>query len=95
VNLLEYEKIEVLKMLDAETISALLKIYDLTYQQLALQLRCTRANVHYLLKNGNMKDYQKAIILDIFTDLGMETAELMLVHQMTSKAKKRKWKISE
>ncbi|WP_413299712.1 hypothetical protein AA0X95_16600 [Bacillus sp. 1P10SD] len=87
---MKYEKHEVLKMLDSDTISALLKIYGLTYQHLALPLRCTRQNVLYLLKSGNMKDYQKAIILDIFTSYGMETAELMLIHQMTSKAKKLK-----
>jgi hypothetical protein len=88
VNSLQYEKSEVLKMLDSDTISCLLKVYNLTYQHLAIPLRCTRQNILYLLKSGNMRGYQKEIILGIFTSYGMETAELMLIHQMTSKAKK-------
>jgi hypothetical protein len=87
VNPLKYEKSEVLKMLDSDTVTCLLKVYNLTYQHIAIRLRCTRQNVLYLLKSGNMKDYQKDIILDIFTSYGMEIAELMLIHQMTSTAK--------
>jgi hypothetical protein len=87
---LEYDKFEVLKMLDSDTVTCLLKVYNLTYQHVAIRLRCTRQNVLYLLKSGNMKDYQKDIILDIFTSYGMEIAELLLIHQMTSKARKLK-----
>jgi hypothetical protein len=90
VNPLKYEKSSVLQMLDSETVTCLLKVYNLTYQHIAIRMRCTRQNVLYLLKSGNMKDYQKEIILDIFTSYGMEIAELMLLHQMTSKAKNLK-----
>jgi hypothetical protein len=87
---LKYEKSQLLKMMDSDTVTCLLKVYNLTYQHIALRLRCTRQNVLYLLKSGNMKDYQKEIILEIFVSHGMEKAELMLIYQMVTKSKKLK-----
>lgn len=74
-----------LQMLDPPTITALLKIYNLSYKNLALLLRCTRQNIVYLLKNERLSEYQTEIILELFKQHGLEDTELVLIHYMTRK----------
>lgn len=77
-------------MINSDTVPALMKIYDVTYQQLSLHFRMTKQGVIYLVHHDRLKEYQKEIVLDVFLQLGLETAELMLIHQMTYKAKKHR-----
>lgn len=74
-----------LQMLDPATIIALLKIYNLSYKNLALLLRCTRQNIVYLLKYDRLNEYQTEIILELFKQHGLEDTELVLIHYMTRK----------
>jgi hypothetical protein len=83
----KYDKASVLKMINQENVSALMKIYGITYQHLANRLRFTKQNVMYLLKAGTMKEYQKEIILEIFISHGLEITELMFINHLTSKSK--------
>lgn len=72
-------------MLDPATIKALINIYSLSLKHLAARLNMTPQAVFYLLKNERLKDYQKEIILILFQDHGLETAELILLHTMIIK----------
>jgi hypothetical protein len=83
----KYDKAEVLKMVNHANVSALMKIYGITYQHLANRLRFTKQNVLYLLKADSMKEYQKEIILEIFISHGLEVCELIFINQLTSKSK--------
>jgi hypothetical protein len=83
----KYDKAEVLKMVNHANVSALMKIYGITYQHLANRLRFTKQNVLYLLKADSMKEYQKEIVLEVFLRLGLEITELMFINQLTSKSK--------
>lgn len=74
-----------LQLLNPTTIIALLKIYNLSYKNLALLLRCTRQNIVYLLKNERLSDYQKELILELLLQHGLEPTELVLIHYMTMK----------
>jgi hypothetical protein len=84
----KYDKAEVLKMINQANVSALMRIYGITYQHLANRLRFTKQNVMYLLKAGTMKDYQKEIILEIFLQRGLEITELIFINHLTSKSKR-------
>ena len=81
------EKSEIIRLLDAPTIVALLKIYDLHYKHVGIRLRCSRQNVSYLLKADSFKQYQREIILDLLLQHGLEASELVVVHHMTKKVK--------
>lgn len=74
-------------LLNAPTIVALLKIYDLNYKHVGIRLRCSRQNVGYLLKADSFKQYQREIILDLLLQHGLEATELVVVHHMTKKVK--------
>ena len=79
------DKATMLSLLDAKTIAALLKIYNLPYRHLALIFRCTRQNIVYLLKYDRFSEYQREVVLDVFLEYGLEPSELVLVHHMTKK----------
>ncbi|MCP1146157.1 hypothetical protein [Lysinibacillus endophyticus] len=81
------DKKQLIQKLDASTIVALLKIYNLKYKHIAGRLSCTRQNVLYLLKNDCFKEYQRYIILDLFLQYGLTDTELALIHHMTKKVK--------
>lgn len=74
-----------LKLLDATTIVALLKIYDLHYKHVAIRLNCTRQNITHLVKADSFSPYQRELILELLLQYGLEATELALVHHMTKK----------
>ena len=79
------DKPTMLKLLDASTIVALLKIYNLSYRNLALLFRCSRQNIVYLIKHDRFSEYQRETVLDLFLQYGLEPSELVLVHHMSKK----------
>ncbi|WP_430789470.1 hypothetical protein VBD025_03930 [Virgibacillus flavescens] len=87
---MKYDKKEVLQLLDADTIIALLKVVNLKYKHVAGRLNISRQAIVYLMKHDAYKDWQKEIILEMLLQHGCEVAEIMLVHQMVNKAKKVK-----
>jgi ribosome-interacting GTPase 1 len=86
---MNYDKTEMIKLLDAETISALLRIYNLKYKHIAIRFNCTKENIVYLMKHDRFKDYQREIILELFQLQGLEVTELILIHHMANKSKKK------
>jgi hypothetical protein len=86
----KYDKKEVLKLLDANTMKALLRLYGLDYKFLAVRLGCTRPNIHYHLKHDTFKDYQRENILELLFKQGLEVAELVIINQLVNKQKKVK-----
>jgi hypothetical protein len=85
-----YDTKEVVTLLDAPTISALFKIYDIGYKQVALRFRYSKANVTYKMKTDSWYLHERQMLLELFQQHGMEIVELMLINQMTNKAKKLK-----
>lgn len=83
-----YDKAELLKLLDADTIKALLRLYGIDYKKIAIRFDQTRPAIYYQLKNDSFKDYQRAIILDLFTQHGLEATELILINKMMTTMKK-------
>jgi hypothetical protein len=83
-----YDKTELLKLLDSATISAILRIYGITYKHLAIKLNCTRPNVSYHIKHDSFKGFEREVILDLFFQHGLEVVELMLINNMVKTAKK-------
>jgi hypothetical protein len=80
---MRYDKKELLQLLDAITISALLRLYGITYKQLAAHLFCTRQNLFYLLKNDKFKDWQREKIFKFLHErYGLEITELIVIHYM-------------
>lgn len=82
-----YDKSKLISLLDADTISALLRIYGLGYKNLAVRFHVTREAIYYRQKTDCWKPYEREMILDLFVSHGLEMAELMLIHQMTNKRK--------
>lgn len=76
-NLLDY--------LDAPTIIALIKIYNLKYSHLAYRLGFSKQNLVYLLKHDRFKEYQRMQIYQFFKEYQMEDLELILINHMTKK----------
>ena len=85
-----YDKAELLKLLDADTIKAIARLYGIDYKRIAIRFGLTRPAIHYQLKNNSFKDYQREIILDLFTQYGLEAAELILINKMMTTMKKVK-----
>jgi hypothetical protein len=87
-----FDKTEVLKLLDKETILALLAIYGIRHKSLAARFHVSRPAISYLLKHDAFKPYQRELILNLLMDHGMELLELILVNRMVNTAKKVKKK---
>lgn len=85
-----FDKTEVLKLLDKETILVLLAIYGIRHRNLAALFNVTRPAISYLIKHDAFKPYQREVILNLLLDNGMELLELMLVNKMVTTAKKVK-----
>ena len=85
---MKYEKNEVIQLLDASTITALLRIYNLKYKHIAGMFNVTRPAVTYMIKHDSFKDWQREKVLEMFQHQGLEIAELMLIHQMVNTSKK-------
>ncbi|USK45517.1 hypothetical protein [Cytobacillus oceanisediminis] len=83
----KYDKSKIIPLLDAETISALLRIYGIGYKNLAVRFGVTREAVWYRQKVDCWKPYEREMLLDLFVSYGMELAELILLHQMINKRK--------
>ncbi|MFJ7994291.1 hypothetical protein ACIQY5_19210 [Peribacillus frigoritolerans] len=88
----KFDKTEVLKLLDKETILALLAIYGIRHRNLAARFNVSRPAISYLLKQDAFKPYQREVILNLLLDNGMELVELILVNKMVNTAKKVKKK---
>jgi hypothetical protein len=86
---MNYDKSEAIRLLDAETISALLRIYNLKYKHLAVRFNCTKENIVYLIKHDRFKDYQREIILELFMQHGLDLTQLTLIHIMANQSKKK------
>jgi transcriptional regulator with XRE-family HTH domain len=84
-----YKRDSLLDLLDPDTIKALKNIYGLSLKHLAARLNMTPQAVFYLLKNDRLKEYQKEIILSLFQDHGLESAELIVLHTMIQKRVKK------
>lgn len=82
---MKYNKAELLKLMDAPTITALLRIYDIKYPTLAFKFSCSRQNIVYLMKHDAFKEYQRQALYELFKSYGMEDLELILLHNMTAK----------
>lgn len=81
------KKAEMLKLLDASTIVALLKIYGLNYRHVAIRLNCVRQNISYLLKHDSFNEHQREVVLELLLQHGLEASELALIRHMTKKVK--------
>lgn len=84
----KYDKAELLQLLDAETIKALLRLYGIDYKNIAIRFGQTRPAIYYQLKNDSFKDYQREIILNLFIQYGLEAAELILINKMMATMRK-------
>ncbi|MCK2018858.1 hypothetical protein [Peribacillus frigoritolerans] len=84
---MKYDQRALLNLLDPTTIQGLLNIYNLSLKHVAGRMDCTVPAVHYLIKNDKLKDWQKERILELFSDHGLEVAELLLVNQMVNRRK--------
>jgi predicted XRE-type DNA-binding protein len=87
---MHYKKAEVLKLLDAETITALLKIYNLKYENIAIRLHITRQAIVYKMRKDRWKDFEKEIVLDLLQQHGLEITELILINKMVTTSRKVK-----
>ncbi|MGE6488787.1 hypothetical protein [Paenisporosarcina sp. NPDC076898] len=85
-----YDKAELLKLLDADTIKALLRLYGIDYKKIAIRFGQTRPAIYYQLKNDSFKDYQREILLNLFIQNGLEAAELILINKLMTTMKKVK-----
>ncbi len=85
-----YDKAELIKLLDADTLVALLKIYGITYKHLAIRLNVTRPAISYHVKNNSFKSHDLRIVLDLLFNHGLEVAELILINKMVNTARKVK-----
>ncbi|KQU17808.1 hypothetical protein ASG65_26190 [Bacillus sp. Leaf13] len=81
----QYKEQSLLDLLDPATIKALLNIYGLGLKHLGVRLHLTPQAVFYLIKNDKLKDWQRARILSLFQDHGMEGMELVLINQMVNR----------
>ncbi|MEW9576917.1 hypothetical protein U9K47_16470 [Bacillus toyonensis] len=82
------EKEFLICFLDSPTLKALSKIYDTSYSRLSHELLCTKENIAYHIHGDSFSKSQKMKLLSLFQEYGLETAELMLVHNMAKKKEK-------
>lgn len=81
----QLDKKEMIPYLDASTMKALLKIYNLKYSHIAGRLGFTKQNLVYLLKHDRFTESQRYIVLEILFQYGLEPTELVLINSMCKK----------
>ncbi|CEG30040.1 hypothetical protein [Peribacillus simplex] len=81
----QYKEQSLLELLDSPTIKALLNIYGLGLKHIGVRLHLTPQAVFYLLKNDKLKDWQRAKVLSLFQEYGMQGLELVLINQMVNR----------
>ncbi|WP_409289633.1 hypothetical protein [Peribacillus sp. SCS-37] len=79
---MKYSKEEVIKLLDAKTISVLLTIYGISYKHLAARFNISKPAISYHMKNDSFKAHERAMLLEIFVSQGLEILELILINKM-------------
>jgi hypothetical protein len=84
---MNYNDKDLIQLLDKDVIRFMFQLYDIGYKHIALKLRCTVQNITYKQRTDSWYPHERKMLLDLFRSYGMEIAELMLIHQMTSKAK--------
>jgi hypothetical protein len=85
---MNYESKEIVKCLDAPTISALFKIYDIGYKQVALRFRYSKANVTYKQRTDSWYPYEREMLYDLFKSYGCDDTFIILLNTMVNKTKK-------
>ncbi|MFJ7729280.1 hypothetical protein ACIQXV_24545 [Neobacillus sp. NPDC097160] len=91
----QYHNAEVIKLLDAPTISALFRLYGINYDSIAFRLRQTRQAIVYKQKHDSWKPYERQLVYELLKQHGLESTELILINKMANTSKKRKWVTSE
>ena len=84
---MQYETKEIIKLLDSDTISALFRLYGITYDTIGIRMRMTRQAVTYKIKHDAFKDYEREIVLQLLQQHGLEISELILINKIINTAK--------
>ncbi|WNF35685.1 hypothetical protein RJD24_14650 [Bacillaceae bacterium IKA-2] len=77
-----YDKAKTLEMLDAVTISALVRVYGLKYDNIAIRMKCTRQNICYKQRTNSYTVYEKEIVWELLQQHGLDSTFLILINTM-------------
>jgi hypothetical protein len=86
--MMNYDSKEIVTLLDAPTISALFKIYDIGYRVMALRLRCSKANITYKMRTDSWYQHERQMLYDLFKSHGCDDTFIILLNTMVNKQKK-------
>lgn len=75
--------------MDNKTLSALFKIYSLSYRTIGFRLRYTSQNVTYKQRTDSWKDYEKDVLLTMLEERGCNHTFIALIHTMVNAESKR------